>query len=51
MVSYAGNTYYGLSTDNKSSITMGVANGTLFLEMDTGNVFIFDAENSVWRQL
>ena len=28
-----------------------VPNGTTFLEMDTGNVYIWDEENEQWRQL
>ena len=39
----------GLSTDEKP--TEDVPNGSTFLEMDTGNVFVFDEENTRWRQL
>lgn len=39
--------YYGLSGDEKPT---GVANGSTFLEIDTGNVFCYDAENNVWHQ-
>lgn len=38
----------GLSTDTKPT---GVSNGSTFLEMDTSNVYIFDAENEEWRAL
>lgn len=38
-----------LSTDTKP--TEGWGNGSTMLEMDTGNVFIFDAENVTWREL
>lgn len=39
----------GLSTDEKP--TEKVGNGSTFLEMDTGKVFIFDKENEEWREL
>ncbi len=38
--------YYGLSTDTKP--VEGVNNADIFYEMDTGKVFLFDAENGVW---
>lgn len=28
-----------------------VGNGSTFLEMDTGNVFMFDEENQKWEEL
>lgn len=40
--------YYGLSTDTKPTET---ANGSVFLEMDTSKVFMFDAENAEWREM
>jgi hypothetical protein len=39
--------YYGLSGDEKPA---DVANGSTFLEIDTGNVFCFDAENKIWHK-
>lgn len=45
----AGLDYRGLSSDTKP--TENVPNGSTFLEMNTGNVYIFDKENSSWRQL
>lgn len=39
----------GLSTDTKP--TDGVGNGDVFLEIDTGDVFVFDAENEAWEQV
>ena len=39
----------GLSTDTKP--TTDVPNGSSFLEMDTGNVYMWDDENKQWRQL
>lgn len=39
---------YGLSTDTKPT---AVPNGSVFLEMDTKAVFIFDAEGAKWWPL
>lgn len=39
---------YGLSTDTKP--TEGVENGSVFYEMDTHNVFMFDGENVQWLE-
>ena len=41
--------YRGLSTDVKP--TKRVGNGSIFIEMDTGKVYIFDEEYIVWREL
>ena len=41
--------YYGLSTDTKP--TDGVDNGALFVEMDTGKVFLFDTEGVEWLEV
>lgn len=38
--------FRGLSTDTKP-IT-GVGNGSIFLELDTFKVFMFDEENKTW---
>lgn len=43
-----GNTYYGLSTDDKPTGT--ALNGRKFTEMDTGKEYRFDAENQRWLQ-
>lgn len=40
--------FYGLSTDEKP---MDCGNASVFLEMDTKKVFIFDAQNKVWLPL
>lgn len=40
--------YRGLSTDNKPT---NAKNGSVFVEMDTGKIFIFDEENAQWRAL
>lgn len=37
--------YRGLSTDDKPT---DAPNGSDFLEMDTGKMWYFDAENSQW---
>lgn len=46
------NIYYGdgvcLSTDEKP---LNMANGSTLLEMDTGTIYAFDAENQQWRAL
>lgn len=45
----AGKDYRGLSSDTKP--TTNVPNGSTFIEMNTGNVFMFDEENTQWRQI
>lgn len=42
-------TYFGLSTDEKPTGAT-VANGSCFLELDTGKIYFFDADNSQWRE-
>ena len=41
--------FRGLSTDNKP--IEGVGNGSTLIEMDTGNVFLFDAFTKTWREI
>lgn len=41
-------TIYGLSTDTKP--TKSVQNGSAFIEMNTGKIYFFDAENKQWRE-
>lgn len=41
--------FSGLSTDEKP--TENVPNGSIFLEMDTSKVFIFDYENTRWLEM
>lgn len=41
--------YAGLSTDDPKP-TVGIANGSKFIEMDTGLTYYFDAENGEWVQ-
>ena len=38
----------GLSTDNKPT---DVPNGSIFIEMNTGKILIFDEDNLTWREL
>lgn len=40
--------FFGLSSDEKP---MDRGNGSTFLEMDTGKVFVFDRENNIWLEL
>lgn len=37
----------GLSSDSKKELN--AANGSIFKEIDTGKVFIFDEETNEWR--
>ena len=39
--------FRGLSTDTKP---MDVLNGSCFYEMDTGDYYMFDEENTQWRK-
>ena len=43
----------GLSTDTKPTTfgENGVANGTIFIEIDTGKMFMYDAENQLWKEV
>lgn len=38
---------YGLSTDTKPT---DVFNGSAFYEMDTGKIYLFDAETKTWLE-
>lgn len=38
-------TFFGLSTDSKPT---GVANGSCFVEMNTGKIYFFDAAGTQW---
>lgn len=40
--------FRGLSTDVKPLERVG--NGSIFIEMDTSKVFMFDEQNKVWRE-
>lgn len=39
----------GLSTDTKP--TNDIANGTTFIEIDTGKIYLYDAENELWKEM
>ena len=41
--------FAGLSTDTKP--TNGIATGSLFLEVDTGDVFAYDEAGSEWNKI
>ena len=41
--------YAGLSTDTKP--TTGVANGSVFIEMDTSKVYMFNAASGEWVEI
>lgn len=40
----------GLSTDEKPT-SKYVGNGSTFIEMDTGKVFMYDAEHKIWKEI
>ena len=41
--------YRGLSTDTKP--TQDIENGTIFIEIDTGKIYMYDLENQLWKEL
>lgn len=41
--------FRGLSTDIKPVERVG--NGSIFIEMDTGKVYMFDEQNIEWKEL
>lgn len=52
MITAVGSKTYefrGLSTDEKPVEKVG--NGSIFFEMDTGKLYMFDAENKKWREI
>ena len=40
--------YRGLSTDTKPT---KVENGSVFIEIDTGKLFIYDKQNEQWKEV
>ena len=38
----------GLSTDEKP---INVENGTIFIEIDTGKIYMFDVVSKTWKEL
>ena len=52
--------FWGLSTDTKpiisftesgSNMNLPIENGSIFIEMDTKKVFVYDRQNSFWHEL
>ena len=43
-------TMFGLSTDSKPTGT-DVANGSVFIEMDTGKAYFYNAQRAVWMEV
>lgn len=43
----------GLSTDTKPTELdeKSIANGTTFIEIDTGKIYLFDLENEEWKEM
>ena len=41
-------TFYGLSTDQKPT---HCGNGSVYIAMDTGAAYFFDAANATWREM
>ena len=43
----------GLSTDEKPTTLDGakVDNGAVFIEMDTGKIYMYDQENEQWKEI
>ena len=39
----------GLSTDTKP--TEGINNGCVFIEIDTGKLYMYDEENEQWKEI
>ena len=46
VINSAPPTYYGLSSDSKP--TTNIQNGSMFVEIDTGVVSLFNQEGSAW---
>lgn len=44
----------GLSTDEKPTATTDgspIENGSTFIEIDTGKIFMYDLENTQWKEI
>ena len=43
----------GLSTDTKPTTILNTAidNGSIFIEIDIGKVFMYDLENQLWKEI
>lgn len=46
----ASGDYRGLSTDTKP-VGVNVGNGSSFIEIDTGKIFLYDAEGEEWNEI
>lgn len=45
--------FFGLSTDEKPTMTANgcrITNGSIFIEMDTKKVWLYDEENQAWLE-
>ena len=45
--------FFGLSSDAKPTTKMDdmkVTNGSIFVEIDTGKIYMFDEENAKWHE-
>lgn len=47
-ITASNKTYYGKSTDSKP--TAGIGNGSVYIEMDTGKAYFYDAAASAWLE-
>lgn len=45
--------FRGLSTDDKPTTLKGspIGNGSVFIEIDTGKLFMYDLENEQWNEV
>lgn len=43
----------GLSTDTKPTAqdNKDITNGTIFLEIDTGNIYLYNSESNQWEEI
>lgn len=43
----------GLSTDDKPTEVNGskIENGSMFIEIDTGKIYMYDLENEQWKEM
>ena len=50
MIGGIGTEFRGLSSDTKPTDD-SIQNGSVFVEMDTGDVYMYDEENKTWHKL
>lgn len=45
--------FRGLSTDTKPTQldNNDIANGSTFIEIDTGKIYLYDLENELWKEI